>query len=342
MPGVRGRGMVLTRRVAFFAHYDPDGVIADYVVHYVACLFAAGVDEVYFASDSNVSGRELAKLPAGTKVVCTSRHGEYDFGSWKRCLIACQQENGIDGLSRFTDLILCNDSCYGPLFSLRPMFNAMDQRECDFWGITQVESSGGYYPSFFLVMRRRILDDPDFIGFLKRVGSFTDKRLYCEQYEMGICRLLEGKGYKGDCYLTQYNHLCHSAAQAMDPATFEAGLPFIRVMTARINPGGIARLGEKIKAVCDRYEYSIGLIQTHLERTAPGYEKYWGYCFPDIEKTLLGIIRIRQKPNPRKNMVRLKIRLLGVPVFYCVYPMLYVKTRKTNSTCQQAVERQRS
>lgn len=316
------------KRIAFFAHYDPDGLIADYVVRYLDGLYELGIEEVYFCSDSEIELKEQIKLPERTKFVKGSRHGEYDFGSWKRCLLAFEHEQGTRDLHEFDELVLCNDSCYGPLFSLRAMFETMRNKDCDFWGVTQVEFSEKYYPSFFLVMRSSVLAAPFFIRFLKSIEPFTEKRLYCQKYEEGLYRLLKKKGYRGACYLAQHNHLCHSSAQALTPAIFEQGLPFIRVMVARINPRGIAHLGEKIKEACETYEYPVALIQTHLERTTPNYESCWHYRTPDIDRVLLGIIHVRQKFNAQKKQVHLKIKVLGVSIFYCVFPMRYEPPKK--------------
>jgi len=97
-------------RIAFFAHYDPDGKIDDYVLHYLSGLFRSEVKELYFASDCSLDEEELAKLPNAVEVVYATRHGEYDFGSWKRCFDSVN----LSARSDVDELILCNDSCYGP------------------------------------------------------------------------------------------------------------------------------------------------------------------------------------------------------------------------------------
>ena len=73
------------KRIVFFAHYDPDGRVDDYVLHYLNELVRAGIEEIYFASDCGLVEEELSKLPNAVEVVNATRHGEYDFGSWKRC-----------------------------------------------------------------------------------------------------------------------------------------------------------------------------------------------------------------------------------------------------------------
>lgn len=298
------------------------------MVHYASCLFEAGVESVYFASDSNVSNNEIEKLPVGTKVVCTSRHGEYDFGSWKRCFFAYVRNHGLDGFAQVDELILCNDSCYGPIQPLTRMFYDMEKRVCDFWGVTQVEHSGGYCPTYFFVIRRRILEDLEFQRFFENVSEFVDKKEFCEKYEVGLNRFLVQKKYVRACYLDGYSDLDHAMSQALTPVIFSEGMPFIRVMLARDNPGGIANLANKLNFICDRYEYPMRFICDHLQRVAPDFETGW-YCrIQDVDTTVFRVIRIRMKATENKQRMRLRVRIFGIPVIYIVFPLLHAK-RKT-------------
>jgi lipopolysaccharide biosynthesis protein len=327
LDGLFGSGDIMKKRTAFFAHYDPDGIIADYVVHYIACLYEAGVEVVYFASDSNVSNHEIQKLPAGTRVVGSSRHGEYDFGSWKRCFLAHAQDHGPDGLSKIDELLLCNDSCYGPIQPLIQMFHDMEKRDCDFWGVTQVKHCGGYCPTYFIVVRRRILSDLEFQRFFESVGAFANKAEYCEKYEVGLNRFLTQNKYVRACYLDRYPNLDHTVPQVLTPLIFSEGMPFIRVMLARENPGGIAHLATQLEFICDQYKYPLRFIRDHLQRVAPDFEKGWHCRIQDVDTKVFRIIRIRMKATENRKRVRLRVRIFGIPIIYVVFPMLHTKIK---------------
>tara|TARA_B110000285_G_scaffold179866_1_gene202696 strand:+ start:548 stop:1228 length:681 start_codon:yes stop_codon:yes gene_type:complete len=157
----------------------------------------------------------------------------------------------------------------------------MDGRDCDFWGILQVKKVGGYYPSFCLGFRRPVLRWPGFVDFFMSVGSFCEKEGFCQKYEAGLTRMLEEQGFRGDCLLNQFEDLCHSSAASLADDVVAAGMPFIRVMMARRNPGGVAHLGEKLAKVCDQSGYPLSVIENHLERTSPGYRKYWNCRIAD-------------------------------------------------------------
>jgi len=315
---------MMTNRVVFFAHYDPDGIIDDYVVAYVAAFYELGVQCVYFSTDSDLSATQLKKLPSEAKVVNSTRHGEYDFGSWKLCLRAFEHDNGVRGLDTISELILCNDSCYGPLTSFKEMFHSMDHREVDYWGVTQVMKPFTYLSSYFLVMKPPVLADDFFRGFLLGVGQFINKKEYCKLYEFGLNEQLNQRGYRSDFYMKHHENLCHSSPLALSSQVFLNGMPFIRVMTAKTNPGGVAELGAAIAAACEHSGYPLSYITNHLTRVSPSYQKYWSYLVGDLEKRILWVIRVRYKPKPSSNKLRLKIWFLGFPIFFCYLPMHYV------------------
>ena len=106
-------------RVAIFAHFDKNNRIQDYVIYYLRELNKV-IDKIIFVSDSNISVEELDKIQPYVKHAIVGRHGEYDFGSYKRGFIYAKTNNF---LKNCYELIFCNDSCYGPLYPFEDVFN---------------------------------------------------------------------------------------------------------------------------------------------------------------------------------------------------------------------------
>lgn len=70
-------------RYAIFAHYDSDNKIEDYVFYYLKELKTV-CDYIIFVSDSNLPQNQTVKLDELVDEKIIGRHGEYDFGSYKR------------------------------------------------------------------------------------------------------------------------------------------------------------------------------------------------------------------------------------------------------------------
>ena len=140
-------------RIAIFAHYSNKNKIDDYVLFYLKEL-RKQVSYIEFVSDSDLPKSEVLKIKelVNHSIVC--KHGEYDFGSYKRGFLYLLQ-NGM--LANVDELIFANDSCYAPLFPFNDMFEKMSYLNNDFWGNTSncktEYESLNHVQSYFVVFK---------------------------------------------------------------------------------------------------------------------------------------------------------------------------------------------
>lgn len=80
------------KRTAVFAHYDKNNLIQDYVVYYLSEL-KKYAEKIIFVSDSDVLPEELKKIEGIVEQSIIGRHGEYDFGSYKRGFLYAKENN---------------------------------------------------------------------------------------------------------------------------------------------------------------------------------------------------------------------------------------------------------
>ena len=119
------------KRLAIFASYSNDGIIHDYVVYYLKELSKV-CDGIIFVADNPIIKSEIGKIKDYVIYAQFKRHNEYDFGSYKKGFIYAKKQ----GLLKSSDeLLLCNDSCFGPIYPLDEVFNRMSKQDCDFWGM---------------------------------------------------------------------------------------------------------------------------------------------------------------------------------------------------------------
>jgi len=117
----------LIKRLCLFAGYNKKGLVSDYVVYYIEEM--AKLADVYYLADCEIKPEELKKLAPYTKQFWAYRHKKYDFGSWQEMI----QKIGRDKLAKYDELILCNDSCFGPLYDIKPIFDRTNaDKDCDF------------------------------------------------------------------------------------------------------------------------------------------------------------------------------------------------------------------
>ncbi|SFV68411.1 Glycosyltransferase [hydrothermal vent metagenome] len=217
------------KRVALFAGYDKDGIIDNSVLLFIKEL--SKYSDVYFLSDSIVSQKELDKLEPYTKGTWAYRHGEYDFGSYKRL---AQYHVGWEAIEKYDELLFVNDSSY-LLDSLDKVFTKMSAKKTSFWGM---QTTKGIYVikekasnkfrlkipinnikkkhmenyfnedifdfhlgSYFLAFRTNVIKDKKFQKFLWHVSKERNKTTLILRNEIGLTKFLIANEYDFETYM---------------------------------------------------------------------------------------------------------------------------------------------
>ncbi|MDR1026321.1 MAG: hypothetical protein LBL47_02875 [Lactobacillus sp.] len=171
---------------------DNKGIIHDYVVYFVEKL--SEFCDVYFYTDNPICEEELAKVRPFTKYAAGHRYGRYDFGSWSLLI----KEIGYDKLEQYDELILTNDSCFGPMFPFKEMFDKMDAQNLDAWSIC----GNKFLMSFFVVLNKKVFMHDDFKYFFDNIKEEEDKYVVIKKYEHGLNSLITENGFSTGLYIS--------------------------------------------------------------------------------------------------------------------------------------------
>jgi len=185
-------------RAAFFVFYEKDGNVADWVVYYLNALKeVAGTLCVIVNGKLSNSGRELL-LTTGAELLLRENFG-FDFSAWKVGL----EKFGKNRLAEFDEIILCNNSCYGPVVSFAPILKKMDAEEADFWGLlfhAEPPSFPEHLQSYFLVLRKKLVQSEAFSKYWK---NLRQPKTYDEarKNEVGFTRYFIDTGFKAVAFV---------------------------------------------------------------------------------------------------------------------------------------------
>ncbi len=222
-------------RLVIFAHYDKDNIIDDYVIYYLNQL-KLSFNKIIFVSDSDLSKKELSKLDGIADYIQAYHHNEYDWGSYKFGFKIALDNNLLENTD---ELLLCNDSVYGPINSLEPYFDKMSKSESDFFGMFMNEfglgvwdeKSGKYkeaqqphLQSWFLLLKKNVFTSDLFKNFIFSVKHFDNKNDIINNYEIAFTEIMK-KEFKYSYFYTSPNsNSVVNAAQKM----LKEGFPFIK------------------------------------------------------------------------------------------------------------------
>lgn len=210
------------RRTAVFASFSGDGRIKDTVLYYLRGLREV-VDNIVFVANSPVFPDEAGKLDGLVRLAVFRNHGCYDFGSYRIGL----NEAGALGLLApdvCDELVVCNDSCYGPVFPFPEVFGEMERRRSgrriDFWGMSLTRHYGRLFiPSYFYVFGPAVLEGGELYRWFDRLEPCRDRGQVVVNCETRLTEHLLRAGYSCDGLVPESFHRTRSADAIKFPLT---------------------------------------------------------------------------------------------------------------------------
>lgn len=241
------------RRICLFAGYDKEHKIHDYVVYMIKKL--SKISDVYYMADCALPPDELFKIAPYTQMFYTREHTLKDFGSWHYLI----NRLGWDKIRQYDELILCNDSVYGPLFDLPAIFKQMETRGFDFWSMTADYTHNYHLHRYFMVFNQSIINHRTFQDFWKSVPmSYSVKNC-----ELELTPLLINQGFVCNSYIRNYKQ--KNILQSPQKILREVYPPFIKTKSFTSENAYTAGSGLELRyKIRTKTDYDTALINRHL------------------------------------------------------------------------------
>ncbi len=222
------------RRTAVFAAFSGDGRIGKRDLFYLRGLKEV-VDNVVFVANCPIFPEEAAKLEGLARLAVFRHHGCYDFGSYKAGWFEAKAL-GLLEPDVCDELVVCNDSCYGPVFPFSECFAVMAGRPCDFWGMALARSYGRKtIQSYFYVFRKAVLEGPHLDRWFGRLDGYRDRGQVIAKCETVLTEHLERCGYSCDALVPESFHRTRRATPTKFPLTLmrDWRMPLVKVKALR-------------------------------------------------------------------------------------------------------------
>jgi len=184
------------KRLFLFAGYDPDGIIDDTLVYYLEQLSRLG--DIVLVMDCDVADKSKLKNIPNILYINTTRHGEYDFGSYKRAYKWAIKNKILD---KYDWVYLVNDSCY-LLSSPEQMIVWLEHSGCKMIGAVENTQWEHHVQSYFVGMAPEIFLSKWFAGFIDSVRP-EDKESLVLHYEAGLSKLALDNGFSFGAYTSR-------------------------------------------------------------------------------------------------------------------------------------------
>ena len=254
-------------RILLYVHFNKYKRVSNHVFYQLEQLKPL-FSKIIFISNSHIE--EVIKKTLydefGISNVLERDNKGYDFAAWRDGMSAV----GFEELKTYDSLTLMNDTCFGPLWDLEPIYKRFEvDTQVDFWGMTNFRKTKYFeehLQSYFVTFKQQILRSISFQEFWEQVKDFTDVQDVIDHYETKFTQYFTEVGFTYqatfDTRLEEATDLIHPDFTYYKPFTIlEKKVPFLKVKAISGNPFSARYLLEEIK---ERTSYPVSLISEHI------------------------------------------------------------------------------
>lgn len=257
------------KALAIMAVYDPDGIVDDYIVYYLSALKKVA-DRIIVVANGNLTGEGKGRLEGIADKIWIRENRGFDFGAYKEAIGSCPEE-----VSGYQELILCNDTCFGPLVPFEDIFMKMDSGDLDFWSMNYIDDRLlPHFQSYFMVFQKEAITLlADFLD--REVDEEAGKVAQAHGYEHALSEVMLASGLKLG-YYTSGAHCRHDIDiyGAPDHAIKDLGLPMLKKKAFSEEYDNRENVGEALRLIAEEGSYPVRHILEYAKR-AYGKECQW-------------------------------------------------------------------
>jgi lipopolysaccharide biosynthesis protein len=291
------RNLAEAQKVAVLVHYSRRGGFLRYFRYLVEQLDRSGFAVIIVSNSPKLDATAVESLLPRCALVLHRHNIGYDFGAWRDGILQ------IPDIAALDQLLITNDSVFGPLQDLNTVLERCDTTQGDVWGITESFDTRFHLQSYFLLFNKPVLCSKNFPNFWNKMRYIENKRVVIFQYEIGLSQMLVKQGFRVRA-LHPYRQLVeavlsHSLAGAgagshplrdgflanllqninagtpLNPTHYfweylvtDLNCPFIKRDLLEKNPVGIPFLGNWRNAIASASDYPVEFIEEYLQEAS--------------------------------------------------------------------------
>ena len=199
-------------RLGIFVFYNKNGIVNEstsFMLKQMSVLFERLI--IVVNGSLSEEGREILKRYS-TELHIRENIG-YDGGAYKDVFLKYLKN---EEWKEYEEIVLFNDTFYGPFIPMEPIFQTMEKEEVDFWGLSRwpegkegmvngIRKLPSHIQSYFLVINKKMACSEAFFDFWKNLNypdSYDDA---IEYFEIGFTQCFSKKGFVYKSWIDYWN-----------------------------------------------------------------------------------------------------------------------------------------
>ena len=271
------------KRACIYFFYDKDGVVDEYVIQQLRDM-RENAEFIHCVVNGKLTEKSEKILSAVSDEIYIRENKGNDIGAYKAAIVHI----GWEKIRTFDELILMNNTCFGPVYPFKEVFSWAEKKDVDYWGLTsgmKVDWYGNgkkylhynkkktHIQSYFLVLRKSLLKTQlieDFFNEIPDDNSYADSG---SVYEYAFPGYFEERGYYGAVYCDvtdDYNYpLLHDPVRLLRDYRMPLfkKRSFFHHYTDVLNNTAGESTARLIQFLQEETSYDMSLVWTSLLRT---------------------------------------------------------------------------
>lgn len=267
------------KRLGIILCYDKDGIIDDYIPYLLNDL-KENLDRLVVVCNGILSPAGRKRLLKITKDVAVRENEGFDVAGWKFAMV---EYLGWDVVDQYDELVLLNDTFFGPFYPFKEVFDKMAGRDVDFWGLTAhgkcllADDSlrEAHLQSYFLVIRKNMHCSYEFKKYWEKQKVFHSFWEAVNKGEAVLTKYFEDRGFTWEPFIDMsdldgehaINHYAFNAEELL-----KRGFPVMKRKQLGESLGLMLLYhnGEDIKKamqyIQQHYQYDVSMIWQNILR----------------------------------------------------------------------------
>lgn len=265
-------------RIGVFVHFDPDNIV-DETEEYLLSSLQKLLDRLIIVVNGEITENSVHVLEKYSGDIILRNNQGYDAGAYQDIFLRFIQK---EELLKYDELLLVNNTFYGPFFPWIDIFNQMEAKKAGFWGLTKhLESESDstwldthiteHIQSYFLVFSKKVFLDDKFYQFWETMPHVSSRKDAIINFEISLTLYFKRAGYTYSVYTDLFpwcdfltkkeNVYAKSCYDLLEDCKF----PILKkngVITP-LNPQCLPALDY----IEENYDYDINMLWRNAERT---------------------------------------------------------------------------
>lgn len=250
-------------RLGFVVIYDENGYIDESTFFLIKEMYK-NTTELIVIANGIVENCFLKRLKMYTKNIIIRNNYGLDAGAYAEVMV---ENIGRNKLNKYDEIVLCNDTFFGPLIPLKDIFSYMDGKECDFWGIDKIDRNFlSYIIMYFCVFRKKIISSGHLYEYFEKniYNKIRDIHDAFARFEVGLYYYLNKMGYIAETYTNTKG--LHSQCDP-DVGIIQYNLPIIKKKFFTKKFFNILKYKTVIELIKEKYiSYDINILFKCVDR----------------------------------------------------------------------------